>query len=68
LEKIVRGRHGRFAQQYGLDELSMVLIWEKFCAINGTDVNQRLDEAVSFYMENFKELVSPFVNDTRGNL
>ena len=68
LGKQVSGLHGAFAQQFGLDELSKVLIWEKFCTINGTNTNQRLEEAVSFYKEHFKELIRPFVNDTRGNL
>jgi len=67
LEKIVKPLHGRFEQQFGLDKLSKVLIWEKFCSINGTDLNQRMEKAISFYKENFKQLVRPFVNDTRGH-
>jgi len=67
LLKILKPLHGRFEQQSGLDKLSRVLIWENFCSINGTDLNQRMEKAISFYKENFKQLVRPFVNDTRGH-
>jgi hypothetical protein len=68
LEKMVKSLHGRFEQQIILDDLSIVLIWEHFCSINGTDFNERMEKAVSFYRENFKDVMRPFVNDTRHHV